>query len=152
MRTKMYGKKTTEDFFYPKWELSGFFVAWENNWHFAMLLLISLQNVTTQIWLVPLIGWKILPTWYNQSEAQPRSGSDKASIWNFCIRSSGIILWGNQWCWCKCQLSCQARFSGNSNSWWKSLSNHQRDDDYWHFGELPLFSSHELYENEKCSS
>lgn len=96
-----------------------------------MLPLISPWNVTTQFWLVPLIGWKKLPTWYNQSEAQPRYGSHKASIWNFCIRPSGIILWGNWWCWCKCQLSFQARFSGNSNSQWKSPSNHQRDDDYW---------------------
>ena len=62
-------KHNTEDFFGLKWELSGFDVAWENSWYFAMLLLISLQNVTTQIWLVPLIGWNILPTWYNQSGA-----------------------------------------------------------------------------------
>ena len=54
-----------------------------------MLLLISPRNVTTQIWSVPLIGWKTLPTWYNQSEAQPRSGSDKGcfpfsqNFWNF---------------------------------------------------------------------
>ena len=62
-------------------------VAWENSQHFETLPLVSPPNdvwetnaeipywwrVTTQIWVVPLIGraaWKI---WFNQSEALPRS-------------------------------------------------------------------------------
>ena len=40
----------------------------------------------------------------------------------FCGETSGVGA--------KCQRSFQARFSGNSKSQRKSLSHHQRDDDY----------------------
>ena len=66
----------------------GYVLAWENSFHFATLPLIYQRNdvwetsaeiphwrrVTTQIWVVFLIGraaWKIC---FNQSEALPRSG------------------------------------------------------------------------------
>ena len=36
---------------------------------------------------------------FNQSKALPRStvGSDSSSVWNFCARSSDVILRANQW-------------------------------------------------------
>ena len=68
--------------------LVGFLIAWENSLHFAIPLLVSPQNdvwemsaeipywwrVTTQNWIVLLIGWSKFPTWHNQSETSPRSG------------------------------------------------------------------------------
>ena len=63
-------------------------VAWENSWHLATLPLVSPTNdvwemsaeipywwcITTQIWVVLLIGWIKFPTRHNQSVALPRSG------------------------------------------------------------------------------
>ena len=80
-------------------------VAWENSQHLVVLPLVSPPHdiwemsaeipywwrVTTQIWIVPLIGtWEI---WFNQWEALPRSGS-------FGGESSGSIA--------KCWLFSQA--------------------------------------------
>ena len=63
-------------------------VAWENSRHFTTPTLVSPRNdawwtskeipywwrVTTQIWVMLLIGWSKFPTRLNQSEALPRSG------------------------------------------------------------------------------
>ena len=60
----------------------------ENSRHFAMSPLVSPRNdfwgasaeipywwrVTTQIWVVLLIGWGKFPPWHDQSEEFPRSG------------------------------------------------------------------------------
>ena len=65
-----------------------FLIAWENSQHFAMPSLVSPQSdvwetsaeiphwwcVTTQIWVVLLIGWSKFPMQHDQSEALPRSG------------------------------------------------------------------------------
>ena len=78
----------------PRLERNSFFmhitirVAWENSRHLATLSLVSPPNdvwetsaeipywwrVTTQIWVVLLIGWIKFPTWHDQSEALPISG------------------------------------------------------------------------------
>ena len=51
-------------------------------------------RVTTQIWVVLLIGWKFASS--NQKH-YPDPGSDALSVENFCVRSSDTISWGNQW-------------------------------------------------------
>ena len=73
------------------WLFNSILVAWENtkkSWPFAAPPLVSPQNatwkmsveipywrrVTTQAWVVFLIGWSKFPLWHNQSEALPRSG------------------------------------------------------------------------------
>ena len=70
--------------FAAKWRLSAEIPNW--------------RHVTTQIWVVLLIGragWKI---WFNQSEALPYLGSDVSSVWNFCARFSEVIWRGsNRW-------------------------------------------------------
>ena len=83
-----------------------------SDWHLATLPLVSLPNdvwetnadipywwrVTTQIWVVLLIGW----TQISHAARSIRSttqikGSDASSVWNFCARSSDVIWRGNQW-------------------------------------------------------
>ena len=73
------------------WLFNSILVAWENtkkSWLFAAPPLVSPPNatwkmsveipywrcVTTQAWVVFLIGWSKFPLWHNQSEALPRSG------------------------------------------------------------------------------
>ena len=65
-----------------------YYVAWENSRHLATLPLVSPPNniwetsaeipywrqVTTQIWVVLLIGCVAWEIWFNQSEQLPRSG------------------------------------------------------------------------------
>ena len=65
-----------------------YYVAWENSRHLATLPLVSPPNdiwetsaeipywrhVTTQIWVVLLIGCAAWEIWFNQSEELPRSG------------------------------------------------------------------------------
>ena len=62
-------------------------IAWGNRWHFTTLPLVSPPNevwetnaeipywwyITTQIWVVPLIGRAAWEIWFNQSGALPRS-------------------------------------------------------------------------------
>ena len=69
-------------------EWSGIHVVWENCLHFATPLLVSSRNdvwetsagipywwpVTTQIWVMLLIGWSKFPSQHDQSEALPRTG------------------------------------------------------------------------------
>ena len=69
--------------------MSGKCFAWENSWHFAMLSLVSLPSdvwetnaeipywwrISTQIWVVLLIGCATWEIWFNQSEILSRSGS-----------------------------------------------------------------------------
>ena len=66
--------------------------------------------VTTQIWVVLLIGCAAWEIWFNQSEAliYPDLGRDASLVWNYCAQFSDIIWQGNQW-W-HCQMS--AVFSG----------------------------------------
>ena len=82
-------------------------VARENRWHFVTTPTVFLRNdiwetsteiaywwhVTTQIWVVLLIGW---------------SKFHQSSVWNFCTRFLDVILRGNQW-WRR-KISCV--FSG----------------------------------------
>ena len=94
-------------------------VAWENtekSCPFAAPPLVSRRNatwkmsveipywrrVTTQAWVVFLIGWSKFPLWHNQSEELPRSGQRH-------VISNGIspvipqisFRGGNLWWWCK---------------------------------------------------
>ena len=93
--------------------LSGNALAWENSQHLATLPLVSLPNdvwetsaeipywwhVTTQMWVVFLIGWIKFPWWYGQSKALvPRSCSDASSVWNFCAYFSDVIWQGTHGC------------------------------------------------------
>ena len=82
--------------------------AWENSWHFTMQPLVSLWNdvwemtteiphwqcVTTQIWVMLLIGWKFASS--NQKH-YPGLVSDTSSVWNSCGCFSDVTSWGNQW-------------------------------------------------------
>ena len=54
-------------------------------------------RVTTQIWVVLLIGWIKFPTRHDQSEAPLDLGSDASSVWYFCACFSNVISPGNQW-------------------------------------------------------
>ena len=76
--------------FWKSWSISSVNrqTAWENSRHLATLPLVSPPNdlretsadipyqwsVTTQIWVVRLIGRDAWEIWFNQSEALPRSG------------------------------------------------------------------------------
>ena len=90
--------------------------AWENSRNFATPPLVSpreitsekrLQKcVTTQIWVVILIGWTETETCFSQSEALP----DLSSVWDYCNRFSDGISRGNQSGGVpKCRLFVQAR-------------------------------------------
>ena len=85
-------------------------IAWENSRHLATLPITALVSppndvwetsaeipywwrVTTQIWLV-VPGGKFDSA--NQKH-YPDLGSDASSVWNFCVRFSDVIWWGNQW-------------------------------------------------------
>ena len=82
-------------------------VAWENSWHLATLPLVSLPNgvwettaqipywwrVTTQIWVVLLIGWIKFPT----TRSIRSTTQIPSSVWNFCASFSDAIWWWNQW-------------------------------------------------------
>ena len=74
------------------------FVAWQSGRHFATPSLVPFRNdvrktsaempywsrVTTQNWVVLLIGWSKFPPRLGQSEAlYPDLRSDKSSVWNF---------------------------------------------------------------------
>ena len=77
-------------------------LAWENSRHLATLPLVSPPNdvwetseeipywwrVTTQIWVVLLIGWNKFPTRHDQSEALRRSGwwRVNSSFLRSCLR------------------------------------------------------------------
>ena len=72
-------------------------LVWENSRHLATLPLVSPPNdvwetseeipywwyITTQIWVVLLIGWNKFPTRHDQSEALPRSGWWRVSCIEF---------------------------------------------------------------------
>ena len=69
--------------------MSGKCLAWENSQHFAMLSLVSppsdvwettaeipyWRRISTQIWVVLMIGCAAWEIWFNQSEILSRSGS-----------------------------------------------------------------------------
>ena len=89
--------------------------AWENSGHFTSQPLVSPQNdvwemtieiphwwcTTTQIRVVPLIGWKIASS--NQKH-YPDLGSDRSSVWNSCGCFSDIISKGTSGGVRKCGL------------------------------------------------
>ena len=94
----------------------------ENSWHFTAPPLVSREYnyvwetnagtlywwcVTTQIWVVHLIGWSKFST--NQKHHSDL-GSDALSVWNFC---ADVISGGNQW-W---RLKMSAVFPGYGKSW-----------------------------------
>ena len=80
-------------------------LAWANGQHFVMLPLVSSQNniwrmtaeipywwrVTTQFWLVLLVGRAARVICFKQSEALLRSGSETTSVLNFCSCSVDLI-------------------------------------------------------------
>ena len=94
-------------------------VAWENTRDFATpptrndaweksSEIPNWWRVTTQIWVVLLIGWSKF--WTNQKHYLYLN-SVASSVWNFCTRFSVVISWGNQW-W-RCEIS--GVFSGWEN-------------------------------------
>ena len=76
-------------------------LAWENSQHLATLQLVSLPNdvwetsaeipywwpVTTQIWVVLLIGWIKFPRGTINQKHYPDMGSDASSVWNSALVS-----------------------------------------------------------------
>ena len=55
-------------------------------------------RVTTQIWVLLLIGWSKFPPRYTTNQNHYSDlGSDASSVWNFCARFSDVISRGNQW-------------------------------------------------------
>ena len=86
-------------------------IAWENSRHLATLPLVSPPNdvwetsaeipywwhVTSQIWVVLLIGWINFSRGTTNQKHYPDLGSDASSVWNFCARFSNVILLVNQW-------------------------------------------------------
>ena len=120
-------------------------VAWENSRHFATPPLVSLQNdvwetsaeisywwrVTSQTWVVRLIGWKFAPT--NQKH-YPDLGGDALSVRNLCTRLSNVISRENQW-W-RCKMSTV--FLRRSNCLkWDTVGNRQSFEVAW---KLPFRS------------
>ena len=86
-------------------------VAWENSRDSATLPLVSPPKdvwetsaeipywwrVTTQIWVVLLIGWNKFPTRATNQKLYSDLASDASSVWIFCARFSDVIWRGNQW-------------------------------------------------------
>ena len=84
-------------------------VAWENSQHLAMLPLVSppkdvweasteipyWRPITTQIWVVLVIGWIKFPTLQTNHKYYPDLGSDLSSVLNFCIplSDSDTVRW-----------------------------------------------------------
>ena len=83
-----------------------------SDWHLATLPLVSPPNdvwetsadipywwyVTTQIWVVLLIGWTQISHAVRSIRSTTQiKGSDASSVWNFCARSSDVTCRGNQW-------------------------------------------------------
>ena len=94
-----------------KFYLTHIHLGLENSQHFTTPSLVSPRNdvwggttaeipywwhVTTQIWVVLLIGWKIASS---DEKHYSNLGSDTSSVWNFYARSSDVILREHQ-CWC----------------------------------------------------
>jgi len=81
-------------------------LGWKNSRHFATSPMVCPRNdvcekkaeipywwrVTTQTWVVALIGWKFDSP--NQKQ-YPDPGSDRSLVWNFCASFSDIISRGN---------------------------------------------------------
>ena len=82
--------------------------AWENSRYFATPPLVSPRmtsargttaeipywfhnDVTTLIWVVPLVGWNNISRGKGQSERYPDLDSDASSVWNFCASSLGPV-------------------------------------------------------------
>ena len=68
--------------------------------------------VTTQIWVVLLIGWNKFPRGTTNQKHYPDQGRDTSSVWNFCARFSDVISRRNRW-W---RLEMSAVFSGYGSS------------------------------------
>ena len=89
--------------------------AWENSRYFATPPLVSPRmtsargttaeipywfhnDVTTLIWVVPLVGWNNISRGKGQSERYPDLDSDASSVWNFCASSLGPVQTSNLTC------------------------------------------------------
>ena len=89
--------------------------AWENSRYFATPPLVSPRmtsargttaeipywfhnDVTTLIWVVPLVGWNNISLGKGQSERYPDLDSDASSVWNFCASSLGPVQTSNLTC------------------------------------------------------
>ena len=89
--------------------------AWENSRYFATPPLVSPRmtsargttaeipywfhnDVTTLIWVVPLVGWNNISRGKGQSERYPDLDSDVSSVWNFCASSLGPVQTSNLTC------------------------------------------------------
>ena len=96
-------------FIVKKFYLTHICLGLENSQHFTTPSLVSPRNevwegttaeipywwpVTTQIWVVLLIGWKIASS---DEKRYSILGSDTASVWNFYAHSSDVILREHQW-------------------------------------------------------
>ena len=56
------------------------------------------NDVTTLIWVVPLVGWNNISLGKGQSERYPDLDSDASSVWNFCASSLGPVQTSNLTC------------------------------------------------------
>ena len=82
----------------PAWEASGRQVLSKTlPLHPSRNSILMTIPVTTQIWVILLIGPAVRKISFNQSEALAELGIDTSSVWNFCACSSGFISRGNQW-------------------------------------------------------
>ena len=104
-------------------------IAWDNSGHFATPPLVSPRNdvwetsaeipywwrVTTQIWVVLLIGWSKFPTRHNQSEALPTVTRHHYGISALFSRTSFRVETGEGVA--KCRLFPKARPSNVPTNW-----------------------------------
>ena len=97
-------------------------------------------RVTTQIWVVLLIGWHKFPT---SQKHYPILGSDTSSVWNFYVRFLAFISRGNHDGAAKCRLVSQAlTFQGEPNQTKLTLFR----EDGWHLTvtQKPVSSENSL--------
>ena len=97
-------------------------LAWENSWHFATQALVSPPNnvwgtraeipywwrVTTQIWVVILMGCADMEIGFNQSDTVTRSWQWHANVTEFLRLLPRSHFAGNRWSDTKCRLFSQA--------------------------------------------
>lgn len=108
----MYGKKTTEDFFYPKWELLGLSVARDAITYFTTKChypdLVSASDWLKTNYQHGTTNQKHNPDLVVTKHQYGISGFVPQAL--FCGETTAVVFGA------KCLLSFQARFSGNSNN------------------------------------
>ena len=82
----------------PAWEASGRQVLSKTlplhpSWNSILMAI----HVTTQIWVILLIGPAVRKFPSTNQKHYAELGSDTSSVWNFCACFSAFISWGNQW-------------------------------------------------------